>query len=354
MEEKKETTLTDNGKRFEAFFLDAVITALVSMFVFAAVGAPIFSYYQTASEIANTATSLTSEIAKTHLLSSVDSISPSDEGEANLGGVWCINQGSPVYQENSDILRYYVVTYKNELPADYDKVLLSGDYSYLFEQTTSRAQLKEDYRSLLHAYTQGTDRGDDATATYNSVMSAFKEHYRAFWIEFGESEAYLPLFKSYVALNEKISYEAGGAALVSFTLASLILYCGVPFLMKKGRTFAKAALHLVVVSEKGPLHPWQIISRGLIETLELAGLSVFAPFFFIQLPSLTLKICTIGSFTITMVALIIASLMLCLLSGCLCLFSKEKSTLHDFATLTHVYDGMLYDEKIRQEETSNG
>jgi uncharacterized RDD family membrane protein YckC len=354
MEEKKNSNLTDNGKRFEAFFLDAVIAALLSMFFFAGVGAPIFSYYQTANEIATAANLVQTASAKTHLLSSVDSLSPSAEGEQALGSTWSVNQGNEAYNQESDILRYYTVSYKGGSQADYDAILLNGDYAYLFEQGSSRAQLKEEYRLLLHGYTSSGDRSADAVATHNSVYACFQEHYRAFWVEFGSSEAYLPLYKNYLSLNEKISYEAGDAALVSFVLSGLLLYCGVPFLMKKGRTFAKTALHLEVVSEKGDLQPWQILSRGVLETCELAGLSVFAPFFFIQLPSLSLRIAAFGDFSFTMIALIIASAMLCLLSGGLCLFTKEKTSLHDLATLTHVYDSVAYDKAKQEEVQSHG
>jgi uncharacterized RDD family membrane protein YckC len=350
------TAFSANGKRFAALFMDNAIVAMFSMILFAAVGAPMFSYYQTAGEVETSANALTSEITKTHLLASSDSLVPSDAGETSLGQIWLVNLSADTYVPSNDILYYYHTTYLAQDVASYNQQFLSLEQASLFQATSSTEPISfvPATKKAVKSYSEGSDTGAEALSYYNSALTAFKTVYRQNYEGFAKSEKVLPLYSSYAALNEKISYEAGDAALVSYILSALSLYVGVPFLLKKGRTVAKKVLHLEVVSLSEKLIPWQVISRGLIETLEFSYLTVFAPFFFLQLPAISLPFWGSGNWVFGMGALMISSLAVSLLSGGLTLFDKEKAALQDYATLTRVVESELYEKGERKEESDGG
>jgi uncharacterized RDD family membrane protein YckC len=327
----------NNGRRFAAFFADSVIVGMLGMVLFAAIGAPIFHYYDTAKEISGAASEVEAVARATHLLASEDTLSPSSSGETSLGRVWLLNLSRDDYVESIDSLRYYVCVYKTQDVTVYTQAFLGGKYASLFDETkNSVLTLRSEQKALISGYLSGQNITTEATASFNSGLAAFRDFYQASWLEIGKSPAYFQPYSRYASLNEKMSYDAGDAALLSYFLAALLYYVGTPFVLKNGRTVSKKIFHLNVISAKGNLTAWQIISRGIIESFENAWLTVFAPFFFIQLPALTLNFFALGLFTMNMVSLIIASALLLLLSGGLALFDKEKASLHDLSSFTRV------------------
>ncbi len=352
--------LQANGKRFVAFAMDAAIVAMAAMVVFALAGAPLFHYYDTAAEVASAAQEVTAIASASHLLSAEDRISPTDKGEIAVGTAWIYDKTVPTPLASKDFLYYYDCVYKYQ-PLSVD------DYNAKFRFVGSAAQaayaqlfvapdpagpiaFAPAYKSLLYGYSQGTDLGADATAAFNTALAAFKEIYRADWKELGQSPGYYVAYRSYLASNEKILFEAGGAALTSYVVAALVAYVALPFLLKEGRTIAKRALHLTVIGHGSKLSPWAIVLRGVIETLEFGGLAAFAPFFFIQEPALLLPIAAFGPFVLNIPIVVIASLLVTLLSGFLALFGKSKATLQDLASGTEVIDETRWVKARREAE----
>jgi uncharacterized RDD family membrane protein YckC len=363
MEKAKVVSIHDNGKRFGAFFMDAVVVAIFSMIFFAAIWAPIFGYYDTAEVVDTNATALESVTASSHLLSSLDEISPSADGEEAMTVSWIYNKSLTNPSDSTDFLYYYDCQYKSLDVSAYNAKFSFEGYGLTEEEKESNALLfaisdssapiafSPTYKPLIYAYVKGTDSGTDATAAYSTAVEAFKVIYRADWTELGKSEAYLTPYANYYYANIKISYEAGEAALLSYVTSALLFYVALPFAFKRGRTLAQTTMHLEVISEKGNLISWQIIFRGLIKTVEFCGLSVFAPFFFIQFPSLLLPILEVGAFVIAMPEVVLASILILFLSGGLTLFTKEKTSLHDLATFTQVGDSMAINDNKRMLET---
>lgn len=352
------TDATNNGRRFLAFIMDAAICAMSAMLLFAIAGAPMFGYYEKASKLSATDDSLLANVAKTHLLTSTTSIAPSSDSEDSTGKVWVSNISKESYSEASDCLRYYTVTYKGGAPKDYVDLMLRTDadytYSYLFEANSENVlSLKAPYKSLVHQYSSGLDKGTDQESAFNSTLAAFKLTYEKVWIEFGKSDAYLPLYQEHLNLNVAMSHAAGWASLVSYVMAALIFYIAIPLLNKNGRTVAKRALKFIVVSDKAPLLPWQVISRGFIETLEFSFLTLLAPFFFIQTNAITLTMAGSGLWSFNMFTLCLTSLLLTITSGLLTLFTKQKKSLHDLATFTTVVEEETY-ETLRSAEKTDG
>lgn len=357
--------LADNGKRFGAFFMDSVLVAMFAMILFAAVGAPIFSYYTQASQINQLIDDLDATTEATHILDIGDQIQPSSRGETSMGTGWNYVKSHDMKAEE-DCLYYYHCVYAGKTLADYNALydFSNENFPTLSEETrASYAQLyevnsfnglmglKEPYKTNVAHYLDKSDSGAEATANYNTTLLSFKELYRYEWTQLGLSEPYHTQYRDYVTLNTHIRYSAGQAALVSYTLSALIVYVGLPFLIKKGRTFVKRVMKIQVISVQGKLIPWQVISRGLLETVEFSGLAVFAPFFFLQSVAFTLPIFDLGSlFTFKMLDLLLLSVMLTLLSGALTLFTKEKTSLHDLATFTRVVSSSAYDQAQLQKE----
>jgi uncharacterized RDD family membrane protein YckC len=353
------TEATNNGRRFVSFIMDAAICAMTAMLLFAIAGAPMFGYYDTASKLSSTDDSLLANVAKTHLLASTTSIAPSSDSEASAGKVWVANISNEAYNEASDCLRYYTVTYKGGTAKDYADLMLRSDsdysYSYLFEASSENVvSLKAQYKTLAHQYSSGLNKGTDQESAYNSAFAAFKVTYEKVWVEFGKSEAYLPLYQEHLDLNATMSHSAGWASLVSYAMAAVICYIALPLLNKKGRTIAKRALKFIVVSDKGPLLPWQVISRGFIETLEFSFLTLLAPFFFIQTNAITLTMAGSGLWSFNMFTLCLTALLLTVTSGLLTLFTKQKKSLHDLATFTSVVEEETYEAlQFAKEEASD-
>jgi len=362
METAKVVSIHDNGKRFGAFFMDAVVVAIFSMIFFAAIWAPIFGYYDTAAVVETNAEALESVAASSHLLSQLDKISPSADGEEAMADSWIYNKALTNPSDSTDFLYCYDCQYKKLDVSAYNAKFSfegygltdeeKGSYALLFAISDSSAPISfsPTYKPLIYAYVEGTDSGTDAAAVYSTAVEAFEVIYRADWTEFGKSEAYLTPYTNYYYANIKISYEAGEAALLSYVTSALLFYAILPFAFKHGRTLAQTTMHLEVISEKGKLSAWQIVSRGLIKTVEFCGLSVFAPFFFIQLPSLFLPIAAVGTFVIAMPEVILASILILVLSGGMALFTKEKTSLHDLATFTQIGDSMTIDNNKRALE----
>jgi uncharacterized RDD family membrane protein YckC len=357
-ETKTSADLRDNGKRFEAFFLDAAIVAMLSMVVFALIGAPLFGYYSAAEEVEAAAAEVEAAAQATHLLSSLDEISPSDEGEAAMASSWVYAKAAGEDPAKGDVLYYYDCVYKGLPVASYNaKFAFEGSasqtaYSRLFaiEDPAEPIVFAEAYEPLIKGYAMGSDDSGPAAAAYADAIGSFKEIYRADWVEFGGSAAYSVPYVAYLAANEKIQYEAGGASLVSYALSALAVYVGLPFLFKNGKTLSKRILGLAVVSDRGALSKWQVASRGLIETASFCGLAVFAPFLFFQLPAIALPILAAGGFALSMWEVVLASLLVTALSGFLTLFTKEKKSLHDLATLTGVISESKASLRKREEE----
>ncbi len=357
-ETKTSADLRDNGKRFEAFFLDAAIVAMLSMVVFALIGAPLLGYYSAAEEVEAAAAEVEAAAQATHLLSSLDEISPSDEGEAAMASSWVYAKAAGEDPAKGDVLYYYDCVYKGLPVASYNaKFAFEGSasqtaYSRLFaiEDPAEPIVFAEAYEPLIKGYAMGSDDSGPAAAAYADAIGSFKEIYRADWVEFGGSAAYSVPYVAYLAANEKIQYEAGGASLVSYALSALAVYVGLPFLFKNGKTLSKRILGLAVVSDRGALSKWQVASRGLIETASFCGLAVFAPFLFFQLPAIALPILAAGGFALSMWEVVLASLLVTALSGFLTLFTKEKKSLHDLATLTGVISESKASLRKREEE----
>ncbi|MCI1244716.1 MAG: RDD family protein [Bacilli bacterium] len=366
MEIKRQSDVTigtNNGRRFGAFFIDAVITAMMAMVLFAAAGAPMFGYYSTAKELSSVDVSLVNAISPTHLLEAKNAVAPSDSEAKAMGESWLTVMAADVYYPERDCLRYYTVVYKEGAAADYQDLMLREDYeaaedgsassyAYLFEKADAGVSFKPTYKKLVRGYLEGTDLGSEAEGAYNSASSAFSLTYRKVWLEFGSSDAYKPLYQEHLSLNERIAHAAAWGSLVSYGIAALICYIAIPLLNHHGQTIAKRGLKLVVVSDSGDLSVWQTVSRGLIEILEFAFLTLFAPFFFIQTNAISLPFVGSGVWTFNMFTLCLSSLLIVVTSGFLALFTKRKKSLHDLASFTTVVEKESLDALIEARQAA--
>ena len=328
------------GRRFGSHFVDVAVVAMASMIVFAAAGAPIFDYYGKAEAVTASYDALSEEAAKTHLLQEGSGV-PNDEMASKMVTDWLYLQIEGRFAD--DFLLYADTSYLPlSLKEHNDRFFSLEEGAFCFETgANGAAVLAATTAESVSLYLNSGYRDEATVEDYTIVHDAVLKIYQDIWIDIGNDEAlpYRGLLEDYGEATNAVRYAGGGAALVSYFLTAAIYYMALPFLFKRGRTLSKMVLRLEVVDDGGnPPSVYQILSRGLIETLEGVYAVVFAPFFFLTYQSITLPaFAFLGSeFELWHVAIV--GLLLTLVSGSLTFFKEGRSTLHDLSTFTRVVE----------------
>lgn len=327
------------GRRFGSYFVDMCIVAMASMIVFAAAGAPIFDYYGKADSVSKNYDALTAEAEKTRLLSEGEAV-PTDEGAEKKAQEWINLQIDGDYA--SDFLVYADCVYLGQSLEEHNARFEALDDPLPFALTVDGAYgLSEEAISYCSAYIEQGVRDDETTESYRQVVNGFLGVYQRVWVDIGEDESlpYRGLYEAYATSENAVRFAGGGAALVSYFLTAALYFMALPFLFKRGRTISKMVLRLEVVDDGGnPPSVYQILSRGLIETLEGVYAVVFAPFFFLTYQSMSLPAFTFLGSEFELWHVAIVGLLLTLVSGSLTFFKEGRSTLHDLSTFTRVVE----------------
>lgn len=327
------------GRRFGSYFVDMCIVAMASMVVFAAAGAPMFDYYGKADAVSSSYDALAAEGEKTRLLSEGEAV-PSDEGALDKAQEWISLQIDGDYA--GDFLVEADCSYLGKSLEEHNARFLSLDDLSPFALAPGGAYgLSAESLSFCAAYLDDGVRDDLTTEAYEKATGGFLKVYQDIWVDIGtdESRPYRGLYEAYATSQSAVRFAGGGAALVSYFLTALIYFMALPFLIKRGRTFPKMILHLEVIDAEGKAPtPYQVLSRGLISSLESLYLVVFAPFFFLSYQSISLPVGTIGPLEIDLWHVALIGLLLTLLSGLLTFFKEGRLTLHDLSTFTRVVE----------------
>lgn len=327
------------GRRFGSYFVDMCIVAMASMIVFAAAGAPIFDYYGKADAVSSNYDALAAEAEKTHLLSEGEAV-PTDEGAEKKAQEWINLQIDGT--SDGDFLLYADAFYLGLSLEEHNARFLELQGLHPFAIGEDGAYgLSEEAKEACSSYLDEGQRDDETASFYEAALSGVVAVYQDIWVDIGRSETlpYRELYSAYAGADEEVRYAGGGAALVSYFLTAAIYYMALPFLFKRGRTISKMVLHLEVVDDGGnPPSVYQILSRGLIETLEGVYAVVFAPFFFLTYQSITLPAFTFLGSEFELWHVAIVGLLLTLVSGSLTFFKEGRSTLHDLSTFTRVVE----------------
>lgn len=313
---------------------------MASMIVFAAAGAPIFDYYGKAERVNADYSSLKQEAAKTHLLEDGGAI-PSDDVASEMAKNWLYLQIEGRFAD--DFLLYADTNYLSLSLEEHNERFFSleeGSECFSLGEEGA-AVLSHSFSESVDLYLNGGYRDEATASSYGKAHQAVLEVYQQIWIDIG-SDASLPyrgLLETYGYATNDVRFAGGGASLVSYFLTALIFYVAVPLIVHRGRTFPKVFTRLEVCGPLGkPPSPYQIVSRGVILSLETMWLAIFAPFFFLSFNGVSLPVFSIGPISFELWHVALAGILLELFSGILTFFTPHRSTLHDLSTFTRVVE----------------
>lgn len=328
------------GRRFGSHFVDVAVVAMASMIVFAAAGAPIFDYYGKAEAVSASYDALSAEAAKTHLLEEGAGV-PTDQKASAMVTDWLYLQIEGRFAD--DFLLYADTTYMSlSLEEHNGRFFFLEEGAFCFEVGESGAAvLAPETAESVSLYLNSGYRDEATVAAYGLAHDAVLKVYQDIWVDIGSDEAlpYRGLLEAYGEATNAVRYAGGGAAIVSYFLTALVFYVAVPLIVHRGRTFPKVFTRLEVCSLNGkPPSVYQIVSRGIILSLETLWLSIFAPFFFLSFQAISLPVFAIGSVEFVLWNVGLVGFLLEVFSGALTLFTPNRSTLHDLSTLTRVVE----------------
>lgn len=318
--------------------MDSAVVAMASMLVFAAASAPMFGYYEKADAVSTTYVALVDELEKTHLFEEGVGIPSNSLAEERVTDwIQFQIQGS----SDDDFLLYCDTQYLGLSIAEHNARFAEASATYFAVNESGAMGLSDMGTSISRAYLLEAERNSETVDGYSTIRDDIYDVYLSIFQDVVESEnhAYSSTYRQYGEAQDAVRHAGGGASLVAYFLTAGIYYLALPFAFKRGRTMSKKFLHLEVTTlDADPASPIQILSRGLTSIIESLFLTGFAPFFFISFQGFTLPVMTIGGFSLEIWVIAVVGLLLTLVSGCLCLFSKQKATLHDLTTFTRVVE----------------
>jgi RDD family. len=344
-----------NSVRLLSEMADIFMALILGVILYIAALAPAFGY--------DTLTAEMSKLSNTMLYESLDSslavqnLDGTMFSEADLvtqmENVTYYKSGDSANQEK-DLLSSYYCSYRKAgtytvyeyntnilgLPSTLAGTNESPFFAYdarVTDPLNSLGVLSAESYSRLRDYRNGS-RTAESIAFHKSLVSFYTDAYEKAFQEFRVSQPFYGYVLQMSDLIRRRSYVATGASLSSYLISTSIFFILVPFIKLKGTTLGKKIFKLDVKGTGGlSLKPWQILSRGVVEMLEYVFEVPFEAMLVFGFDTLALPLFSIGTSTVTMVALLMAGLLVTGVSTLFLIFGKRHQSFHDFASLTSIY-----------------
>lgn len=185
---------------------------------------------------------------------------------------------------------------------------LAGNTDYL-ENATRYKQLKDFY-----------------SETYSKAAKevTLKDDYKAIVLELAD------------AMWTRV-YLQSAAIIASYIISSIIIFILIPMIKVTGISIGKRVAKLEVVDRSGEsIKWWQILIRGLVQTVVYSLFLPFAGFLEYGPDVITMPLLKIGESVVTMGSVIILGGLLSIASVIFMFVTSENQTLHDLASMTVV------------------
>lgn len=356
-------TICPRGKKFLSAFLDLLLTFVLTMVFFAVSDVVISrlpSYVQSQEKASLYQENLYQVVESSHLgirengvLLSEEEVAERTLKSATLEALLLFRNPAeisekyqdvePLSRENDPLYGYYVTFKREEKDSflsdetDYEEILLQTG---MFEEREEGwLGLKKEWAEKINSYVvhgllSNKEDYDEALSTYTKLISDAQqdliENYQPYRTEIG-------LFDEE---RDKILSYRGNGLLLSFLLATLVLYLLLPLILKEGRTLSFLFLHLAQVDVSGRRYgPLNAVLFYLLSLLS----SAFLPFLsclvlFGAEGVLFLHVSLLGF--VNLFLLMILSLVYLLLSSLFDLWKRKDihQTLTQFLSLTALRD----------------